>query len=151
MVLLYRSFWIAVFAAIAAVSVPTFGKPDSALEPKDFGRDGSVNSVLEQTLDVPKASEAITKWLAQLPPGKPILIVAPPDNMPAAITADLVSYLAWPRPVDVSSDPARSRTLLGSARGHYCAVGLCYMSPPARAPISKTFGPALSFIVLEER
>lgn len=151
MALWYRSFWIAVFAAIVAVSVPTFGRPDSALEPKDFGRDGSVNSVLEQTLNVPKASEQITQWLAQLPAGRPILIIAPPDNMPAAITADLVSYLAWPRPVDVSSDSEKSRKLLATARGHYCAVGLCYLHPPGRAPISKSFGEALTFISMEAK
>ena len=146
---LSRLFWIGVFAAIAAVGAPMMGKPESALPLKDNGRDGSVNTVLEQTLNEPKAAERLTDWMSGLPNGRAILMITPPDNMPAAITADLISYLAWPRPVVISSDMQKTRTLMASAREHFCAVGVCYLQPPPQAKISKTFGPALSFISFE--
>ena len=146
---LYRLFWIGVFVSIAAVGIPTMGKPESALGLKDCGRDGSVNTVLEQTLDEPKAAERLTEWMSGLPSGRAILVITPPDNMSAAITADLISYLAWPRPVVISSDLQKAKALMVNARGHYSAIGVCYLQPPPQMKISKTFGPALSFITFE--
>lgn len=146
---LYRLFWIALFVAIATVGARTMGKQESALPLKDWGRNGSVNSVLEQTLNEPKAAERLTDWMSGLPSGRAILVITPPDNMPAAITADLISYLAWPRPVIVSSDLQKTRLLMANAREHYCAIGVCYLQPPPQMKTSKTFGPALSFITFE--
>jgi hypothetical protein len=111
-----------------------------------MGRDGSVNTVLEQTLYEPKVAERLTDWLSGLPSGRAILVITPSDNMPAAITGDLISYLAWPRPVVISSDLQKTKSLLANARERYCAIGVCYLPPPPQARISKTFGPALSFI-----
>lgn len=142
-------FGFGVYIAIVAVGVGSLGKPDSALALKEYGRDSSVNTVLEQTLNETDASAKITEWLATLPPGRSILVLAPPNNMPAAITQDLISYLAWPRRVEVSSDPHKMRELLANASERYCAVGLCYMEPPPRARVSKQFGPALTFIATE--
>jgi hypothetical protein len=148
---IYRVFWIAVFVTIIAVGVPTVAHPDSALPLRDFGRDGSVNSVLENTLNEANASEQITEWLGGLPRGRAILVVAPPNNMSAALTADLVSYLAWPRAVVVTSEPEKTRRLLATAREHFCAIGLCYVAPPDGTKVSKSFGPALTFIGAEPR
>ncbi len=127
------------------------GKPQSTLPLVDRGRDSSVNSVLSQTLAESDAGVRITEWLDGLPRGRPILVVAAPDQMPAALTADLVSYLAWPRPVVVSSDREQSQKLLQNFRERYCAVGLCYVKPPPGLTNAKSFGPALTFILSEPK
>jgi hypothetical protein len=143
-----RFLWIGIYLAIAAVGVRKFGKPESALPLTNYGRSSSTDTVLEQTLNVPQASQKIAEWLDTLPREKTILVIAPRDNMPAAITADLISYLAWPRPVIVNSDPAKTRGLLADGRDKYGAIGWCYLQPPP-LKISKTFGPALIFTTME--
>jgi len=146
---IHRIFWLSVFAAIMAVGAPMVGKPASALRLVDYGRDSSVNTVLAQTLGEPGMADAITQWLRKLPGDRPILVVAPPRQMPAAITADIVSYLAWPRPVVVSTDTEESRNLMKGFRERYAAVGLCYMSAPPGVTKGKLFGPALRFVPTE--
>jgi len=146
---LYRAFWLILFAAIVAVGVPGLGRPDSALALHDLGRDGSVNAVLETTLNETNSSERITEWLDGLPRGKAILLVAPPNNMSAALTADLVSYLAWPRAVVISSEAERSRKLLATAREHFGSIGFCYVAVHGGARTIKSFGPALTFVGAE--
>jgi hypothetical protein len=147
----YRVFWISAFAALIAVGAPLVGKPLSTLPLVDRGRDSSVNSVLNQTLGEPELGPQISEWLAGLPRGRPVLIVAAPEQMSAALTADLISYLAWPRPVVVSCDREESKTLLRNFRERYCAVGLCYLNPPPGLAKGKSFGPALTFIVSEPK
>ena len=147
--LLYRVFSVGGVAALMAVGAPRLGKPPSALPLVDHGRDSSVNTVLQQTLDQPEAARAISEWLARLPEGRPILVVAPPKHMAAAITADTVSYLAWPRPVVVSTDPEQTKDLMKGVRERFAAVGLCYMSAPPGFTQGKLFGPALRFIPSE--
>jgi len=148
---LYRLFWLGAFATIVAVSAPTFGRPKSAVALEDFGRDGSVNSTLDQTLGEEKCAERITTWLEGLPPGRAILLVADANNNRAGVTADLIPYLAWPRPVIVSYDPQKAGREFAGARGRYCAVGFCYFMPPQGAPMSKSFGPALSFVAFDSQ
>ena len=145
-----RVFWLGIFAVLMAVGGPRIGKPESALRLVDYGRDSSVNTVLEQTLGEPGMADAITEWLAKLPAGRPILVVALPNQMAGAMTADMVSYLAWPRPAVVSMDAEQSKQLMKGFRERYAAVCLCYMPPPPPSfPQGKLFGPALRFIPTE--
>ncbi len=145
----YRVFWISIFGALLAVGAPTIVKSKSSLPLVERGRDSSVNSVLLQTLGESEVAPRLTEWLDALPRGRPILVLAAPDHLSASITADLISYLAWPRPVVVSTDREQSQKLLRNFREHYSAVGLCYLpSPPGLTP-GKSFGPALTFILSE--
>jgi hypothetical protein len=149
--LLYRVFSLGAVAALIAVGAPRLGRPPAALPLVDHGRDSSVNTVLQQTLDQPEAAREITQWLAKLPAGRPILVVAAPEQpaltMSAAITAQAISYLAWPRPVVMSTDSEEAKGLMKGFRERYAAVGLCHMPPPPPGfPQGKLFGPALRFI-----
>jgi hypothetical protein len=144
-----RFFWIGVLVALMAVGAPMIGKPPAALPLVDRGRDGSVNSVLNQTLGEPGLAGPIAEWLAELPRGRPVLILAAPDHLSAALTADLLSYLAWPRPAVLSTDREQSQKLLRNFRERYGALGLCYLPPPPGVVPAKTFGPALSFLLAE--
>jgi hypothetical protein len=141
-----RALVLACFLAVVAAGIPRLGKATSGLPLVDHGRNSSVNTVLEQTLGEPGMPDAIRAWLAKLPPGRPILVVAAPNNMPADITADSVSYLAWPRPVVVGSKPEEIRALMSGARERFAAVGFCYLSAPPGITQGKLFGPALRFL-----
>jgi hypothetical protein len=88
---LYSLFGFGIYLAIVGVGVGRLGKPESALALKEYGRDSSVNSVLEQTLNEADTSGKITEWLNTLPPGRSILVLDPPKNKPAAITQELIS------------------------------------------------------------
>jgi len=84
-----------------------------------------------------------------LPRGRAVLVLAAPDDISAVLTADVISYLAWPRPVVVSFEREQSLKLLRNFRERYCAVGFCYL-PPLPGPTTGTsFGPALTFILSE--
>ncbi len=131
---------------IIGFGVPKLGKASSGLPLVDHGPDSSTNTLLEQTLDQPGMPAAIHAWLDKLPVGKPILVIAPPNNMPAALTADTISYLAWPRPVVVSKTTEETRELMKTARERFVAVGFCYFPAPPGVTQGKTFGPALRFI-----
>ena len=143
---IYRIFWLGVLGAVVAVGAPMVGKPAAAIRLVDHERNSSVNSILEQTLGEPGLPDRITEWLAKLTPGRPILLLAPPNNNPAAIAADTITYLAWPRPVVFSHDPEKTKQLMQGFRERYAAVGLCYMSTPPGFNQGKTFGLALRFI-----
>lgn len=152
--LLHRVLSLSFVAAVIAVGAPKIGRPPAALPLVDHGRDSTVNTILEQTLDQREAAAAITQWLAKLPEGRPILVIAAPQDpaqtMVAALTADTISYLAWPRPVVVSIDADEGRKLMSGFRERFAAVGLCYMPPlPPSFPPGKLFGPALRFIPSE--
>jgi hypothetical protein len=151
---LYRVLSLGCVGAVMAVGVPKVGKPPSALPLVDHGSDSTVNTILQQTLDEREAAGAIEQWLAKLPAGRPILIVAAPKDpvqkMPAAMTADTISYLAWPRPVVITTEMEEARGLMQGFRERYAAIGLCYMPPPPPSfPPGKLFGPALRFIPSE--
>jgi hypothetical protein len=150
----HRVLSLGCVAAVIAVGLPKVGKPPSALPLVDHGRDSSVNTILQQTLDQPEAARAITQWLAKLPEGRPILVIAAPidpkQKMAAAVTADTISYLAWPRPVVVANEAEEARKLMPGFRERFAALGLCYMPPPPPSlPQGKLFGPALRFIPSE--
>lgn len=152
--LFHRVLSLGCVVAVIAVGLPRVGKPPSALPLVDHGRDSSVNTILQQTLDEREAAGAITQWLAKLPAGRPILVIATPGDpsqkMAAAVTADTISYLAWPRPVTVTIEPEEARKLMQGFRERYAALGLCYMPPPPpNFPQGKLFGPALRFIPSE--
>src|SRR5690349_5929658 len=125
----FRVFWLCAVLALMVAGASKLGKPPTALPLVDRSRDSSINTVLEQTLGEAHVAGAITDWLAKLPEGKEILVLSPPDNMGAAITADAISYLAWPRPVVMSAKPEEMRALM-STRDRFAAVGLCYMQAP---------------------
>jgi hypothetical protein len=146
---MYRVFWISAFVAVMTVGAPMVGKPKTAVPLVDRGRDSSVNAILLQTLGERALAPRMSEWLAGLPRGRPILLLAPPDNIAASFTADVLSYLAWPRPAVVSCEPEQSRLLLRNFRERYCAVGLCYLPPPPGMTKGPSFGPALTFILSE--
>lgn len=132
-----------------AVGAPRIGKSQLAIPLVERGRDSSVNSVLLRTLGEPELAPRLTEWLAQLSRGRPILVLSAPNNAAASFTASLISYLAWPRPVVVSTDREQSQKLLRNFRENYCAVGFCYLPPlPGLAP-GKSFGPLLTFVLSE--
>jgi len=143
---LQRALVLACFLAVVGAGLPQLGKATSGLPLVDHGRNSSVNTVLEQTLGEPGMPDAIRAWLAKLPAGQPILVVVPLNNMSADITADSVSYLAWPRPVMVGKKPEEIRALMNGARERFAAVGFCYLSAPPGITQGKLFGPALRFL-----
>lgn len=147
---LCRVCWFVALAALIAVGVPYIGHPSLAIPLRDRGRDSSVNSILQHTLGEPNLADRLTQWLHDLPPGEAVLVLAPPEQMDAALTANLISYLAWPRPVYVSAEPDRSRQLMQNYRDRYAAVGLCYLTPPPGLKIDKSFSPALGFITVDK-
>lgn len=146
---LYRGFWISALVALMAVGAPLIGKPKSTRPLVPGGRDSSVNFLLLRTLGEAELAPRITEWMAELPRGRAIFILIPPENAAAALTADLLSYLAWPRPVVVSSDREQSTRLLGHFPERFCAVGLCFLPAPAALPPGKSFGRSLQFISSE--
>ncbi len=143
-----RIFWLGCFLAIAVVGAPKIGRSTAALPLVDHGSNSSVNTLLEQTLGEPEMPEAIASWLARLPPGRPILLVAPRTDMSAALRADTVSYLAWPRPVEVAKNPQEASVLMRQTPDRFAAVGFCSAPPPENFK-GKRFGPALWFISKE--
>jgi len=147
----YRLFWIGAFVSIIAVALPKFGAPGSAVPLDDYGRNGSVNSVLNRVLDQPHCAESIAAWLNALPPGRGVLVIAQPNSNPASLASDLIPYLAWPRVVTITSDLQTAAAEMHSAPDRYCAIGFCYVSPPPGMPVAKSFGPALSFVTLHSK
>ena len=141
----YRVFWIIIFGALLAVGAPTIFRSKASLPLVERGPDSSVNSVLLQTLGEPALAPQLTEWLNELPRGHPILVLAAPDHLAASFTADLISYLAWPRPVVVSTGRDQSQKLLRNFREHYSALGLCYLPPPPGVTPHKSFGAVLTF------
>jgi hypothetical protein len=146
---IYRAIWLGAFGSIVAISARDFGRPKSAVALDDRGRNGSVNSVLEVALGEKKCAERIGLWLDELPRGRSVLLVADPKNNRAGVTADLIPYLAWPRPVVVCYDLPNAAARLASGRDRFCAVGFCCVMPPEGSVISKSFGPALAFTNLD--
>lgn len=141
-----RLFWISVFAAVIAVGAWKRGKLPPSLPLADRGPDSSVNSILSRTLAEADAAPRLTQWLSELPGRRPILLLVAPDQTRATLTADLVSYQAWPRPVVVSPNRQRSFELLQNAPDRYCAVGFCYLDPPPGGTRLQSFGSRLTFI-----
>lgn len=125
------------------------GKARSHWPPVAGGRDSAVNTLLLRTLGQPELALDLAEWMAGLPRGRPLLILAPAESAAAVLTADLLSYLAWPRPVVVGGEREQSTKLLADFPGRFCAVGLCYLPPPAGRMPKKSFGQNLQFILSE--
>jgi hypothetical protein len=123
------------------------GKPDSTIPLLDRGRDGSVNSVLEHTLAEAHLGSRVTQWLERVPPERPILIISPHwQNRQATLAADVLSYLAWPRPARVVFGAQESIAHLAQFPAHYGAVAFCHLPPPPGFAPGTAFGPALTLV-----
>ncbi len=143
----YRGFWIGALVALMAVGALMLGKPNSTVPLADRGRDGSVNSVLEHTLAEQHLAPRITQWLERVPPERPVLIISPDwQNRPATLVADVLSYLAWPRPAQVVFGVEESIAHLRRFPAHYGAVAFCYLRPPPGFPPGTAFGPGLTLV-----
>ncbi len=142
----YRLFWISAFIALVAVGASERSKHQAPSWLDDYGRNSSVNTILSRTLKEADVAPRVEQWLSELPRGRPILMLIAKNQGSAILTADLVSYLAWPRPVVLVSNPEQSLALLRNARERFCAVGFSGLDVPPDVTGKQSFGSALTFI-----
>lgn len=142
---IYRAFWALFLGAMMVLGMMRLGWSKAPLALTDRGPNSSANSILHQTLGEPRLASRIAEFMEGLPQGRPILILAAPNNTSAALTADVLSYLAWPRPAVVSTDREQWPELLLQ---HYDALAFCDVDPPPGAK-THSFGRALTFILFE--
>ncbi len=120
------------------------GRPDPYLPLMDHGPDSSINAVLQSSLKQPELAQPLSAWLGKLPYDRPILVGAQPGNTSAVFAADMMSYLAWPRRVEISWEQRPGELKFLHPLEFYGAVGWCRMEPrPAK--FKKVFGPNLTF------
>ncbi len=150
---IYRFGWL---VAVITMFGLGFTQKNSASRPRaltDRGSDSGVNTSLAAlgARDQVNLSQRIIAWLDCIPTHRPLLIVGAPKNVAAAGTAQLISYLAWPRPVLIScGDLEESAIHLRDFPEKYGAVALCHLTTSAKPENSTDFGPALTLIAPEE-
>ena len=81
-------------------------------------------------------SEKLRQTFTALPPGS-LSAVYREDDDGAALMAYLVSYLAWPREVDLSATKGGAASEAAAREaGRFVGTIYCRLQPPAGAPIS---------------
>ncbi|MEA3213813.1 MAG: hypothetical protein QOE70_6870 [Chthoniobacter sp.] len=144
-----QTIWCLAFAAFVAVGTRGIWRPGGGFPLKSCGRQGSVDSILEKTLGRPDLEPALSAEIGRLPSGDALLILAPPGKASAGLVAEVVAYLAWPRPVTLVIEPVHlSAASLLPMRERFAAVVLCEVPAPDSFPAGHAFGPALTLIPL---
>ncbi len=138
--------WLWAVALVIALAIRIAQRPDAQIALTSRSALSSVDSVLFQTLGQPAASERILSWLSASVDSRPLLVMLAPGNPGANQTAELISYLAWPRPVDLMIVPAsvKERYVEAAQGRKYAGVCFCslHVAPDPRTGIG--IGPALT-------
>src|SRR5712671_1799995 len=73
----------------------------------------------------PGALAELAPVLARLPQGTPIIVFHAETNTRGWMVADVLRYLAWPRPVEHAETPGADGRSLAQLQEKYAAVVLC--------------------------
>jgi len=140
-------FWgiaiIALCATGARTIFPTskggghlFTSPESALEMH-----------AEYATQKPGALSAFQQSLDKLPLNKPIKVFVRPGDARGGLAEQLVLYLSWPRPVELSAKgPGAEGETIARMREKYSAMVLCgWHVPPAVSEVAR-LGPGVEIV-----
>lgn len=92
-----------------------------------------------------KRSQRLVALFNSLPSSTKILIVVPDDDQRSAFLRALVSYLAWPHPVEIF-DLRKGRNRGSADSEKIGAVAFCRVQPPASWPRGERFGESLEIV-----
>ncbi len=143
-----QGFWVAVVIALMVTGAFELWWGGSRNRGVFKGPDSALEMHVRFVAQSPGALEALRNGLAALPPDKPIKVFAR-EGMRSAFAEQLVLYLAWPRPVDISGKaPGKDGESFADLQRKYAAMVLCGWNVTTAVPGMTRVGPTMEIIPL---
>lgn len=140
-------FWGMAIAALCVVGIRTVLASAKGGPHMFIGPESALEMHAEYAMQKPGALDAFRKSLDKLPLDKPIKVFVHRGDARGGLAEQLVLYLAWPRPVDLSAKGlgAEGETI-ARLREKYSAIVLCGWHAPDAVSGVDRLGPGVEVV-----
>ncbi len=143
-----RLFCILFAAAFFGFGIAAILRPSFVTRNDNSGPYSSTDSMLREALDVPRASEPISRAIASVPTSRTIAFIANRSDNESNLAALTISYLAWPHTVFityVAPDEVKA-TVDALKKWQFGALFFFALKPPPDLPDARSAGERLVMI-----